>query len=71
MKLLDNRQTLKFPATDRHLSGIYECIASNGVGTPAKAKIELSIICKYVFQYHRNVQNNVNYSQNLIYIPTL
>lgn len=44
MKLLDNRQTLKFPATDRHLSGIYECIASNGVGTPAKAKIELSII---------------------------
>ncbi|GLV43887.1 wrapper [Carabus blaptoides fortunei] len=44
MKLLDNRQTLKFPATDRHLSGIYECVASNGVGTPAKAKIELSII---------------------------
>lgn len=46
MRLIDNRETLKFTASDRQLAGIYECWAVNGVGEPAKAQIELNIICK-------------------------
>ncbi|XP_044766457.1 neogenin-like isoform X2 [Coccinella septempunctata] len=44
LKLLDHREMLKFTASDRHLAGIYECIAVNGVGDPATAQIELNII---------------------------
>ncbi|CAG9764102.1 unnamed protein product [Ceutorhynchus assimilis] len=44
LKLLDHRELLVFTASDRYLAGIYECIAANGVGEPAKATIELSII---------------------------
>lgn len=47
MQLLDNREMLKFTASDRYLAGIYECIAVNGVGEEAAAKIEISIICKF------------------------
>lgn len=39
---------LKFMASDRYLAGTYECTAVNGVGEPASAKIEISIICKFV-----------------------
>lgn len=46
MKLIDHRELLKFTASERHLSGVYECRAANGVGEPAKAEIELNIICK-------------------------
>lgn len=49
MKLIDNREVLKFTASDRQLAGIYECKAANGVGEPAKAQIELNIICKIFF----------------------
>lgn len=45
MRLIDNREVLKFTASDRQLAGIYECKAANGVGEPAKAQIELNIIC--------------------------
>lgn len=48
MQLIDNREVLKFTASDRQLAGIYECRAANGVGEPAKAQIELNIICKYI-----------------------
>ncbi|KAL3283935.1 hypothetical protein HHI36_018103 [Cryptolaemus montrouzieri] len=44
LKLIDHREMLKFTASDRHLAGIYECIAINGVGEPASAQIELNII---------------------------
>ncbi|XP_018567647.1 limbic system-associated membrane protein-like [Anoplophora glabripennis] len=44
LKLLDHREVLKFAASDRYLAGIYECIANNGVGEPARAQIQLSII---------------------------
>lgn len=37
---------LKFRASDRNLAGIYECSAANGVGEPARAEIELNIICE-------------------------
>lgn len=47
MRLIDNREVLKFTASDRQLAGIYECRAINGVGEPAKAQIELNIICKF------------------------
>lgn len=47
LKLLDHREVLVFTASDRYLAGTYECTASNGVGEPATARIELSIICKY------------------------
>ncbi|ENN79006.1 hypothetical protein HUJ04_003526 [Dendroctonus ponderosae] len=44
LKLLDHRDLLVFTASDRYLAGVYECRAANGVGEPAKAQIELSII---------------------------
>lgn len=40
---------LKFTASDRYLAGIYECIAVNGVGEEASAKIDVSIICMKKF----------------------
>lgn len=46
MKLIDHRELLKFTASERNLSGVYECKAANGVGEPAIAEIELNIICK-------------------------
>lgn len=46
MQLLDNREMLKFPASERHLAGEYECLARNGVGEPARTSIHLNIICK-------------------------
>lgn len=45
LKLLDNREMLKFTASDRHLAGTYECTAANGVGEAVKAQIDLNIIC--------------------------
>lgn len=48
LKLLDHREVLVFTASDRYLAGTYECTASNGVGEPATARIELSIICMYI-----------------------
>lgn len=47
LKLINNRNVLSFSATDRHLGGIYECIAMNGVGEPAVKQITLKITCKY------------------------
>lgn len=47
MKLIDHRELLKFTASERNLSGVYECRAANGVGEPAKAEIDVNIICKY------------------------
>ncbi|KAF5306154.1 hypothetical protein FQR65_LT07430 [Abscondita terminalis] len=44
MQLIDNREMLKFIATDRQLSGDYQCLARNGVGEPANATIHLNII---------------------------
>ncbi|XP_030752810.1 neurotrimin-like [Sitophilus oryzae] len=44
LKLLDHRELLIFTGSDRYLAGEYECIAANGVGEPARAKIQLSII---------------------------
>ncbi|KAF5291192.1 hypothetical protein FQA39_LY14434 [Lamprigera yunnana] len=44
MQLIDNREMLKFTATDRQLSGEYQCLARNGVGDPANATIYLNII---------------------------
>ncbi|XP_017775167.1 PREDICTED: limbic system-associated membrane protein-like isoform X2 [Nicrophorus vespilloides] len=44
MEFLDNREMLKFTASDRQLAGIYECRAANGVGEPVTAQIELNII---------------------------
>lgn len=51
MKLLDNREMLKFVAENRSLAGYYECIANNGVGEPASAFIELNIVCKYISMF--------------------
>lgn len=45
MQLLDNREMLKFIATNRSLAGQYECVAVNGFGEPASAFIQLDIVC--------------------------
>jgi hypothetical protein len=47
MQLLDNRPILRFQAHTRHLAGMYQCIAMNGVGNPATATIQLRILCEY------------------------
>ncbi|KAJ8938543.1 hypothetical protein NQ318_016914 [Aromia moschata] len=44
LKLSNNREVLKFKASDKNLAGIYECTASNGVGEPAKTQIDVNII---------------------------
>lgn len=50
MQLLDNRPILRFQARTRHLAGLYQCIAINGVGSPATAAIQLRILCEYTFK---------------------
>lgn len=40
-----NRQNLLVEIKDRSMAGTYECVANNGVGTPAAAKIELNVLC--------------------------
>ena len=47
IQLLDNRPILRFHADMRQQSGIYQCVAINGVGNPATAKIDLRILCMY------------------------
>lgn len=49
MQLLDNRPILRFQAHTRQLAGLYQCIAINGVGSPATATIQLRILCEYTF----------------------
>ncbi|KAJ9599429.1 hypothetical protein L9F63_010098 [Diploptera punctata] len=41
--LLDNRPILRFHADMRQQAGIYKCVAINGVGNPATAKINLRV----------------------------
>ncbi|XP_069682731.1 protein amalgam-like [Periplaneta americana] len=43
MQLIDNRPTLRFKADSRHMAGVYQCRAINGVGSPATAAIYLRI----------------------------
>ena len=31
--------------------GVYTCTASNGVGTPATASINLQVLCKFFLEY--------------------
>jgi len=50
MLLLDNRPVLRFQAHTRHLAGMYQCIAMNGVGNPATATIRLRILCEYLLK---------------------
>ncbi|XP_046676192.1 neurotrimin-like isoform X3 [Homalodisca vitripennis] len=44
MELINNRATLRFKATDRKMSGNYQCTATNGVGDSAAATIRLKIL---------------------------
>lgn len=60
MQLIDNREVLKFTASDRQLAGIYECRAVNGVGEPAKSQIELNIICKYITKFYPSISFAIN-----------
>jgi hypothetical protein len=32
----------------RHQEGMYECSASNGIGTPATTQINIHVLCKYL-----------------------
>ena len=41
-----NRQNLLVQIKDRSAAGIYECLATNGVGNPAVANINLNVLCK-------------------------
>jgi hypothetical protein len=41
---------LRFQAHTRHLAGLYQCIAINGVGSHVSATIQLRIFCEYKFK---------------------
>ncbi|KAH9643591.1 hypothetical protein HF086_000065 [Spodoptera exigua] len=43
MALLEHRSRIRFRAEHRLLAGVYECIANNGVGDPARATITVVI----------------------------
>ncbi|XP_047037795.1 neurotrimin-like [Helicoverpa zea] len=43
MALLEHRSRIRFRAEHRLLAGVYECIANNGVGEPARATITVVI----------------------------
>ena len=40
----------------RRDAGVYECIATNGVGTDAKENIELQVLCKYSYTINVTVE---------------
>lgn len=40
-------QTLVLDKVDRHQAGIYQCMASNGVGEDVSSQIVLHVLCKY------------------------
>ncbi|XP_054284253.1 neurotrimin-like [Macrosteles quadrilineatus] len=44
MELINNRATLRFTATDRKMSGNYQCTASNGVSDSTAANIKLKVL---------------------------
>ena len=43
LPILASGQKLRIHATNRSLAGVYTCTASNGIGEPAKANIELRV----------------------------
>lgn len=43
MALLEHRSRIRFRAEHRLLAGVYECIANNGVGEPARAAVRVVI----------------------------
>lgn len=40
--------SLSLPAVERFDAGVYECRADNGVGKPAKAEVNLQVICECI-----------------------
>ncbi|XP_026324600.1 roundabout homolog 3-like [Hyposmocoma kahamanoa] len=43
MPLLSHRDRFKFQAGNRHMGGVYECVADNGVGDPGRGLIRVVI----------------------------
>ncbi len=44
---LDNTRRMMIEVTNREMSGPIECIATNGVGEPAVAGINMIVLCKW------------------------
>lgn len=44
---LDNTRRFLVEVKDRHMAGAIHCIATNGVGEPARAGIDLVVLCKF------------------------
>ncbi|KAJ8940661.1 hypothetical protein NQ314_010637 [Rhamnusium bicolor] len=70
LKLLDHREILKFTASDQRLAGIYECSAVNGVGEPAKAQIQLSIIYRIAPPGHSGHVGPLSFFRSISWIHT-
>jgi len=40
-------QWIDFVSNCRHQEGTYECIANNGVGSPATTHVQVQVLCEY------------------------
>ena len=50
-----NGNSVVIQDVSRHHSGIYICTADNQVGSPAKAEIDLKVLCKFLF-FHPSIK---------------
>ena len=52
-----NGNSVVIQDVSRHHSGIYICTADNQVGSPAKAEIDLKVLCKFLF-FHPSIKKD-------------
>lgn len=46
---LENNRRKLVEVKDRHMAGKIECVATNGVGQPAVAGVDMVVLCTYIF----------------------
>ena len=61
--------TMSLTSVDKEDAGTYTCTASNGVGTPATAVINLRVLCKKNKEEEKNTLKNVALSYQIFSNP--
>lgn len=54
---LENNRRKLVEVRDRHMAGKIECIATNGVGQPAEAGIDMVVLCMALLR----ILNSINF----------